>query len=175
MSRFRKGYYKALERVTNLVELLISCHPQGFGVLLGDVEPPDSKMIHEMMSAGRVPMPDDFKPTTPSNETEAERIVYDREYFDESVNLAGGWPHIHNTTREQATADPATWRIVVDHTKFVKTSNSRLKSWLDYVARRNRVSATTVMKYRREFPRHLAEVLLMPPSQDGEFYLLPGK
>ena len=170
MSRFRLGYWRTLERVTNLIELLISCHPQGFGVLLGDVEPPDSLMIHEMMNAGRVPMPDDFKPTTPSNETEAERIMYDREYFDESVALAGGWAHIHKTLREYRSAAPDIWKIVTDHAKFVKTSSSRLMSMLKYVAVRHKVSPTTVMKYRREFPHKFAEFLLVLPS-DG---LLPS-
>ena len=37
MCRFQKGYYRTLERVSNLIELLISCHPRGFGVLLGEV------------------------------------------------------------------------------------------------------------------------------------------
>ena len=173
MSRFRKGYYKILERVTNLIDILISCHPQGFSVLLGDVEPPDSKMIHEMMSAGRVPMPDDFKPTTPSYETEAERIVYDREYFDESVRLAGGWGHINIVAKEFKKAETLVWSVVVDHTKFVKKTLSRYGSKLDHVAWKYKIAPNTVMRYRREFPRNLAEMILMPPS-DGDFYLLPS-
>ena len=172
MSRFRLGYWRTLERVTNLIELLISCHPQGFGVLLGDIEPPDSLMIHEMMNAGRVPMPEDFKPTTPSNETEAERITYDREYFDESVELAGGWAHINKTLRDYKNGALAEWKIVTDHTKFVKTSSSRLVSMLDYVAVRNKVSPTTVMRRVREFPQKVAEMLLSF-RDDEEFCLLP--
>ena len=130
MSRFRLGYYRTLDRVINLIELLISCHPQGFSVLLGDVEPPDSKMIHEMMSAGRVPMPDDFKPTTPSNQTEAERIVYDREYFDESVYLAGGWSHIYKITQEYQKASDKEWSVLIDHARFVKkTCRVSAQNW----------------------------------------------
>lgn len=174
MCRFRKGYYRTLERVENLVDLLISCHPQGFSVLLGEVDAPDSSMIHDMMSAKRVPMPDDFKPATPSNETEAERIVYDREYFDEAVKMAGGWAHIHMVSKEYKNADPKMWAIVIDHTKYVKTSSSRLMSRLNYVAELHKLSPTTVMKYKREFPQKLAEMLLMPPSDDGTFYLLPA-
>ena len=100
MSRFRRGRYKVLERVSNLVELLISCHPQGFGILLGEVQAPSSREIHEMMNAGRSQLPEDFKATMPNLETEAERIVYDREYFDKSVEMAGGWPHIHFVSQE---------------------------------------------------------------------------
>ena len=173
MCRFRKGYYKTLERVSNLIELLISCHPQGFGVLLGEVEAPDSQLIHEMMNSKRVPMPDDFKPATKSNETEAERIVYDREYFDESVKLAGGWPHINIVSREFKAVDSRTWAIVVDHTKYVKKTLSRYGSKLEQVAWKYKLAPNTVMRYRREFPVKLGELILMPPS-DGDFYLLPG-
>ena len=56
-----RNFWRCLDRVSNLVELLIMCHPQGFGVLLGDVAVPTSREVHEMMNAGRVRMPDDFK------------------------------------------------------------------------------------------------------------------
>ena len=173
MWRFPKGYHRALERVENLIELLISCHPQGFGVLLGEVEVPDSLMVHAILDSQRVPMPNDFKPTTRSNATEAERIVYDSDYFDESVAIAGGWDHINFVSNEFKAADSKAWAIVADHTKFVKKTLSRYGSKLDYVADKHKIAPNTVMRYRREFPVKLAEMILMPPSE-GEFYLLPG-
>lgn len=57
---------------------IIMCHPQGFRVLLGEVLPPSSDEIHEMMNVGRTKLPDDFISTMPNLETEAECIVYDR-------------------------------------------------------------------------------------------------
>ena len=174
MRRSYANYYKALDRVTNLVELLISCHPQGFGVLLGDVDAPDSLMIHTMMNAGRVAMPDDFKPTNRSNETEAERIVYDRDYFDESVKMADGWPHIHLVSKEFKEADSRMWSIVMDHVKFVSNPSSRYMSKLGYVASRYSLSPRTVTKYRKEFPMKLAYMILMPEAEKDKFYLLPG-
>ena len=95
-----RSVWANLNRVADMIELLIMCHPQGFGVLLGEVAEPSSLEIHEMMNAGRTKMPEDFRPTMPNLETEAERIVYDREYFDTSVELAGGWPHIHFVSKE---------------------------------------------------------------------------
>lgn len=169
-----KNFWYELDRVSNLVELLITCHPRGFSILLGEAKEPTSREIHEMMNSQRVRMPDDFKPATRSNETEAERIVYDRDYFDKSVEIAGGWAHIHMVSNEYRNADSKMWAIVVDHEKFVKTSSSRLISRLNYVADRHRLSPTTVMKYKREFPQKLAEMLLMPPSNGDNFYLLPG-
>lgn len=174
MRRSRKSFWEKLNRVTDLIELLITCHPQGFGVLLGEVEEPSSREIHEMMNAGRAKMPDDFKPSTPSLETEAERIVYDREYFDKLVGLAGGWPHIHLVSKEFKDADSRMWSVAMDHIKFVGNSSSRHTSRLGYVAARYKLSPNTVMKYRREFSLKLAQMILMPPGDGDDFYLLPG-
>ena len=85
----RHLYYE-LDRVSNLIELLILCHPRGFSILLGEVDEPLSHEIHEMMASQRIQMPEDFKPSTINTETEAERIIYDSEYFDKSVKIAGG-------------------------------------------------------------------------------------
>ena len=174
MRRFQKGYWKVLDRVSNLIELLITCHPQGFGVLLGNVSTPSSHEIHEMLNAGRVRMPDDFKPATRSTETEAERIIYDREYFDEAVKMAEGWPHIYIVAREFKENDSRMWSIVVDHIKFVSNPSSRYMSKLGWVAAKYGVSPKTVTRYRKEFSQKLAEMILMPPGDGDNFYLLPG-
>lgn len=170
----RKSFWEILNRVTDLVELLITCHPQGFSVLLGEAPEPNSREIHELMNAGRSRLPDDFIPTMPNLETEAERIVYDREYFDRSVKLAGGWPHIHLVAKEFYNADSRMWSVVMDHVKFVGNSKTRYTSRLGYVAARYGLSPRTVTKYRREFAQRLGEMILMPPGDGDDFYLIPG-
>ena len=155
---------KDQRKVVNLVELLISCHPRGFGILLGENEPPESSEIHAMYNAGRVRMPEDFRPTSKGNTTEAERIVYDREYFDESVKLAGGWPHINIAVREFKEADKRFWGVVVDYVKFVSNPASRYLSKLNFVAERYGISPRTVSRYRREFSSKLAYVIMLPDS-----------
>ena len=174
MRRSRKSFWEVLNKVTELVELIITCHPQGFHVLLGEVPEPTSLEVHEMMNAGRSKMPEDFKATMLSLETEAERIVYDREYFDKSVELAGGWPHIHVVSREFRDSDARMWSVVMDHVKFVGNAASRHASKLGYVAARYSLSPRTVTKYRRDFALKLAEMLLMPTGEGDDFYLLPG-
>lgn len=156
------------------MELIISCHPQGFGVLLGEVKPPSSREVHEMMNAWRDKLPDDYVPTMPNLETEAERIVFDREYFDRSVFLAGGWGHINSVSREFRDSDSRMWSVVMDHVKFVGNAATRHASKLGYVAVRYSLSPNTVMKYRREFPMKLSEMLLMPTGEGDDFRLLPG-
>lgn len=157
-----------------MIELLITCHPQGFGVLLGEVKPPSSCEVHEMMNAGRSRLPEDFVPTMPSLETEAERIVFDSEYFDKSVELAGGWPHINFVSKECRDSDSRMWSVVAAHVKFVGNSVSRHMSKLGYVAVCYGLSPKTVTRYRKEFSANLAEMLLMPPGGSDNFYLLPG-
>ena len=174
MRRVRKGFWETLNRVTDLVELIITCHPQGFGILLGEVEPPSSYEIHEMMNAGRSRLPEDYVPVMPSLETEAERIVYDREYWDRSVELAGGWAHIHLVSKECRDSDSRMWSVVMDHVKFVGNATSRHASKLGYVAVRYGLSPNTVMKYRRESPVKFAQMLLMPTGEGDDFRLLPG-
>ena len=174
MRKARRSFWEILNRVMELVELLITCHPQGFGVLLGEVAEPTSEEVHAMMNAGRSKLPDDFIPTMPNLETEAERIVFDREYFDRSVELAGGWPHIHLVSREYRDSDSRMWSVVADHVKFVGNALSRHASKLGYVAARYNLSPNTVMKYRREFAQKLARMLLMPTGEGDDFYLLPG-
>ena len=127
-----------------------------------------------MMNAGREKLPEDFIPTMRNLETEAERIVFDREYFDRSVELAGGWPHIHLVCKEFKDSDSRMWSIVMDHVKFVVNATSRHASKLGYVAVRYSLSPNTVMKYRRDFSVKLAKMLLMPTGEGDDFYLLPG-
>ncbi len=153
---------KMVEKLGCFVELLIRCHPRGFSILLGDDPPPDSRVVHEMLSSLRVPMPSDFKPSVRSNFTEAEQIVSDSDYFDSLVSLAGGWKHINEVSREFREVSPRYWAIVIDHVKFVSVKTERYMSKLGYVADKHKVAPNTVMKYRREFPVRLATMLLMP-------------
>lgn len=174
MSRSRRNFWENLNRVTGLIELIIMCHPQGFSLLLGEIDTPNSREIHEMMNAGRSRLPDDFKATMPNLETEAERIVYDREYFDSLVEAAGGWPHINYVSKEYRDADSRMWNVAMDHVKFVGNASSRHMSKLGYVSARYGLSPNTVMKYRRDFSSKLAKMLLMPTGEGDDFYLLPG-
>ena len=154
-----------LDRVRNLIELLILCHPRGFSILLGEAEAPTAREIHEMVDTQRVRMPADFKAATMNTETEAERIIYDSDYFDKSVEIAGGWGHIHSVSNEFRNADTWMWSIVVDHVKFVGKATTRNSSRLKQVAHKYGISTRTVTNYRRNFPLKLGEMILMPTTE----------
>lgn len=169
-----RSYWKPLDDVAKMIELLIDCHPQGFDVLLGEVEPPTPELIHAMMDAQRSRDPAGVPPSSPSHTTEAERIVWDAEAFEAAVKTAHGWEHITNVCQEYKEADPRLWAVVMDHVRFVTTAMTRHKSRLGYVAVRYGLAPNTVMKYRREFPLMLAHAILVSPSDCDDFQLLPG-
>lgn len=127
-----------------------------------------------MLNTVRDKLPEDYKATMKNLITEAERIVYDQEFFDGLIELAGGWEHIHRVSREFKESDPRMWSVVTDHVKFVGNASSRHASKLGYVSVRYGLSPNTVMKYRREFPEKLARMLLMPTGEGDDFYLMPG-
>ena len=66
------------------------------------------------------------------------------------------------------------WNVVMDHVKFVGNASSRHMSKLGYLAARYSLAPRTITKYRREFPKKFAEMLLMPTGEGDDFYLLPG-
>ena len=161
---------RELDRVRNLIELLILCHPRGFSILLGEADEPTAREIHEMVDTQRVRMPADFKASTKNTETEAERIMYDSDYFDKSVELAGGWGHIHSVSNEFRNADTRRWSIVVDHVKFVGKGSTRNFPQLKRVADKYGIAPKTATRYRRDFSLRLGEMLLMPTTEN--FYVL---
>ena len=174
MNRSRKSFWENLNRITGLIELIITCHPQGFSLLLGDADLPTTREIHAMMNTGRSKLPEDFKPTMLNLETESERLVYDREYFDSLIELAGGWPHIHLVAKEFRDAESRMWNVVMDHVKFVGNASTRYMSKLGYLAARYSLAPRTITKYRKEFSKKFADMLLMPTGEGDDFYLLPG-
>ena len=163
--------WKMVDRVADMIELLIECHPQGFRVLLGEAPPPVNDEIHAMMNARRAREDAGVPQSSPNNTVEAERIVWDAESFAATVDDAGGWAHIAKICRAYRDAAPKMWAIVIDHASLVRNAISRLdESRLGYIARRHGVTKNTVLKYRREFPKGLASAILLSPA-DGNLRL----
>ena len=150
-------------RVSDFIEDLIKYHSNGFNILLGNCEPPSIEDIHAVMNIHRPDKPVDFKPTMRYNKTDFEQKIFDLDYFNETVAIAGGWKHITEVSRESRAACPRMWGIVIDHVKYIEACRDRYSSKLDFIATKYRVSPNTIMKYRREFPDTLADTILMTP------------
>lgn len=160
----RCGISVHCDRIAAVIDLLISYHPKGFKILMGEAPTPTPLEIHEMMNATRFPMPDDFKPTTRSSETQAERIVHDTEYFEKTISVAGGWPHLTKTVHDFRESTPRVWAVVVDYEKFVSFQIERCGSKLGFVAKKHGVGVNTVLRYRRNFPVKIAQMCLLPDT-----------
>ena len=158
---------KSLEysRICELINLIISTHPEGFSILTGNSPPPTSQEIHDMLDSTRSPMPRDFKPTQKSSATTSEQKVIDVEYFNKSVEIAGGWSHINFCAQEFQKIDSRMWNVAADHVKYVANPSSRFYSRLSYIANKYKISRNTAIKYRRLFPKVLAMMILVPDSQ----------
>ena len=169
MTRASFFSFEQVARVANFVELLIMCHVKGFDILLGSYPPPDARTVHIMLNSRRALLPDDYVATMRNLETEAERIIFDKDFFDETVKIAGGWKHINHISRDFKTAAPRYWGIVLDHVRYVGIQTERCGSKLGYVAARHHVSVNTVLRYRREFSARLSEYFLMPEVTPEDF------
>lgn len=160
----KRTLWKTLNELSELIELLLDCHPQSFRVLLGEVPPPSPEDVHAMMDAHRVSEDAGVPPASPSHTVEAEHIVWDDEKFEEVVKAAGGWPHITKICQEYRAAAPNTWAVVVDHVKYALSSASRIdESHLARIARKHGTTKKTVIKYRHEFPFAVARAILLSP------------
>ncbi len=168
-----RGQHPVCDRVAAVIELIISCNPQGFNILMGKVAPPSPQVIHAMFNSVRVPMPDDFKPTAPSPETEAERIVYDTEYFEQIIKMAGGWGHIAEVAEAFRKSLPRVWAVVIDYEKFVASPMERYGSKLALVANLHGIGVNTVLRYRRNFAYKMADLCLKPTVDNFELSNVP--
>ncbi|GHS90751.1 hypothetical protein AGMMS49957_17360 [Synergistales bacterium] len=161
-------------KLEDLIDMLIDCHPEGFAVLLGEVQPPNGSEILKMTRAAARDENENVKKSTPDATTEAERAVWSEEAFATVVQKAYGWKHINNTCKGHREANLKLWDVVIDHARFVGTSPTRIGTQLGYVAIRHGIAPDTVTRYRREFPICLARAILCPPADGSDFRLMPG-
>lgn len=150
------------ERLAEIIDMLLDRYPMGMRVLIGEADPPTIEEIYEMYAAGRGGNEPDVRVEGGERVTRAEQMVFDSERFEEVVKRAGGWDHINRTAQEWEAYNPNTWRVVEEHTKwdgrgaFRRLDEARMVT----MAGRLGLAAETIRRYRREFPRDLAGVIL---------------
>lgn len=164
--------YKLAEQLTVAIDLLISHYPQGLSVLLGQVEPPTSQDIAELVasfSGG-----DDLGVRVDGGESvpEAERMLATAEKYFDVIEKAGGWDHIVSVVLEWSEHYSKTWGIIVDHVRWVQGGFSRVdESQLDRIAKKHHTTIDTVCRKKREFPSVLARAILRTPKHGDNWNL----
>ena len=164
--------YKLAEQLTVAIDLLVSHYPQGLSVLLGQVEPPTSQDIAELVasfSGG-----DDLGVRVDGGESvpEAERMICTAEKYFDVIERAGGWNHVIAVVRDWSVHYSTTWAIIVDHVCWVQGGFSRVdESQLDRIARKHHTTIDTVCRKKREFPSVLARAILRTPKNGDNWNL----
>ena len=149
-----------------LIVLLLRTHPCGLRVLLGDVEPPEADDIRDMLCLLR----EDYDPEMRvdgggDGVPEAIRLLESEERFTVIVERAGGWQHINRVCREWSAHYGSTWRVIVDHARWVKGFSRNDEPQIHRICRDHGITRETVARKIREFPGELASAIIMAPSE----------
>ena len=149
-------------RLEALIDIILRCHPMSLRILAGEYEPTTDELseILACLSRGEIDIPRGAVGFYGSSEEEA-RVVR-AEAFEGAMGKIGGWAGLAAAAKKFAEAYPKTWAIVEDHVTWVTgRSFSRMdEPQLERVASRHGLVPETIQRYRREFPGHLARLVL---------------
>ena len=149
-------------RLEALIDIILRCHPMSLRVLAGEYEPTTDELseILACLSRGEIDVPRGVVRFFGSSEEEGR--VIRAEVFEGVLGKVGGWSGLAAAAKRFAEAYPKTWAIVEDHVTWVAgRSFFRLdEPQLERVASRHGLVPETIQRYRREFPGHLARLVL---------------
>lgn len=149
-------------RLETLIDIILRCHPMSLRVLAGEYEPTTDELseILACLSRGEIDVPRGVVRFFGSSEEEGR--VIRAEVFEGVLGKVGGWSGLAAAAKRFAEAYPKTWAIVEDHVTWVAgRSFFRLdEPQLERVASRHGLVPETIQRYRREFPGHLARLVL---------------
>lgn len=149
-------------RLEALIDIILRCHPMSLRVLAGEYEPTTDELseILACLSRGEIDVPRGVVRFFGSSEEEG--WVIRAEVFEGVLGKVGGWSGLAAAAKRFAEAYPKTWAIVEDHVTWVAgRSFFRLdEPQLERVASRHGLVPETIQRYRREFPGHLARLVL---------------
>lgn len=154
-----------VKKVHACIEILIKCHPAPLRVLLGEIEPPSSLEVADMIKGL---MSDDGVGVRSGGVTSPqEQMIGCADTFEKIIRQAGGWEHIVRVTRDYASHFPATWAVFADHLVWVEgIAESRVdKKQMDVLAKKHGVSSTTIWRRRKDVPLAIARTALRKPCK----------
>lgn len=148
-----------------IIELLLSRHPRGLRVLLGECQPPNAEEVRLLFAEGRDEL--GVRVEGGASVPLAERMVMNAERFNEVIGAAGGWKHVNAMVKEWAEIFPNSWRIVVDCVRYVRRGTPKIDGGqMARIAERYHVDLDTVRLRRRAFPECLADFILQSPVSE---------
>jgi hypothetical protein len=150
--------------------------PQGLPILLGEVPPPQSEEVIEMLNACRPPS----SPTLDSTGqplrvdggqdfTEPELFINTVEKFEGVIERAGGWKKINAVTKEWTRNFPTKWNILVDAVVWARLSPSRLDgSMIDKISSKYGVTRKVIGEIVQIFPQEISTAILNWPGKNAK-------
>jgi hypothetical protein len=162
-----------IRQLTSVIRI-VRDYPRGLSILLGNVPPPTSEEICEMLDTARPPS----EPTLDaagnplrvdggSDFIEADFMLDSADMFNRVIERAGGWEKINEATRGWKKFYPMRWAILVDYVMWIKNPVGNLDGpMLKKVADKHLVSRDTVKRAAQMFPQTLATAILNAPSDE---------
>ncbi|WP_198469011.1 hypothetical protein [Acetomicrobium sp. S15 = DSM 107314] len=156
-----------IRQVADIIEFVVIYHPQGLRILSGEVPPPSSSELADIIA----PFQDQSKENervdlTPLGHAPQESLIFKADKIDEILDYAGGWERIVTAAKEYRKSFPQSWAIFVDHVVWIDSmrGHSRLQeSQMRNLSIKHNVSESTIRRRRQEVPRAIARAAVLAP------------
>jgi hypothetical protein len=173
---------KLIVQLTCVIRLIAE-YPQGLGMLMGSVSPPECEEINEMLETVRSPSEPTFdtagfvmRVDGGKNFIEAECMIDNAGRFNRVIDRVGGWERINTVTQGWAKHYSIRWSVLVDYAVWVNLSSSRIEgSEIEKISEKHGFSRNAVYHTVQIFPQELATAIINWIPQNGELTLLTEK
>jgi hypothetical protein len=151
-----------VDRLTSIIELLVTYHQSGLIVLLGKRPPLSSLEWYELVQSIRSQCDIERVDTNINQDGFIDNIATGDDIISFINQRVGSWDVVVGAARSFRKTFPSDWNLFVEHLRFVSTPlNSRLhESMLCRIADKYGVDAKTVTRRRRLVPATIAREAL---------------
>lgn len=154
-----------VQKVHACLEILIKCHPAPLKILTGEIEPPCSLEVADMIQG--LMADSGIRVRTSWVTSPQDQMIRCADMFERVIKRAGGWEHIVRSAMEYAAHFPSTWEIFSDHLIWIEGANgSRVdQAQMDILTQKHQVSSTTIWRRRKDVPLAIARIAVRRPSE----------
>jgi len=163
-----------INKLADLIDLILRREPNGLAILLGTVPPPTSEDLYEI---GQSSQPDyGVRIQCGRGISTAEAIILGAEKFEILIEEIGGWKKIHRAFRAYRNKYPAGWSLLEEHALFVKQGglfHDGQGGMMAVIAKKHGdVTARTIRNRRNTILTIIARFVIYWFPEDEEYQLL---
>lgn len=164
-------YWSLMDRLVDLLELVLRYHPAPLRVLLDPDFIPSPEEVGPLLSAANPREDLGVRVDGGDAVYEAERRLVRFEGVEETILRAGGWPHIAAAIRLYRDFAPTEWALLADYVRYGIRPGGAVRNGdggrLARVAALHGVSPETVTERRRRIPVEIARGILSEAPEGG--------